>query len=301
MANVAHASLTGTELHEPKGADTAGLGTVYVADGAGSGNWNNVGTSAFTGMIADFPAIVAPAGWLEADGSVISTTTYSGLFAVMSVTTSGTRTNGSPIITSIASTTTYKAGYYVFGTGINTGTTILTVDSPTQITLSANATSSGTSSFFVSPWLMDTGTVQLPDLTTVGRFRRSRSSTTKVGDVQVDQNKAHTHTLSGTTNDPGGHVHASTVIDTGHTHTLQNNNNVKTLSAAGGSLAFASGGSQNGDNIEVYTSVASNTTGITLNNVSGGAHTHTVSGTAVSDGGTEGRPLAVVFLTCIKT
>lgn len=37
-----HASLTGADLHEPKGADTATSGTVYVSDGAGSGAWSLV-------------------------------------------------------------------------------------------------------------------------------------------------------------------------------------------------------------------------------------------------------------------
>src|SRR6478735_2803838 len=101
MANVSHASLTGSEVHEPKGITGAALGTVYVSNGAGSGSWSSVGTSAFTGMIADFAAPVAPAGWLELDGSVVSTTTYAGLYGVMSITTSGTRTNGSAIVTSI--------------------------------------------------------------------------------------------------------------------------------------------------------------------------------------------------------
>jgi hypothetical protein len=39
---VAHASLTGANLHEPKGAASASADTVYVADGAGSGSWVKV-------------------------------------------------------------------------------------------------------------------------------------------------------------------------------------------------------------------------------------------------------------------
>lgn len=34
-----HRDLTGDELHEPKGIDTAPAGTVYEADGVGSGEW----------------------------------------------------------------------------------------------------------------------------------------------------------------------------------------------------------------------------------------------------------------------
>ncbi len=36
-----HSSLTEAELHEPKGADTAAINTVYVSNGAGSGSWTN--------------------------------------------------------------------------------------------------------------------------------------------------------------------------------------------------------------------------------------------------------------------
>lgn len=42
MANVAHSTLTGSDLHEPKGIAAANSGDVYVADGAGSGTMTNV-------------------------------------------------------------------------------------------------------------------------------------------------------------------------------------------------------------------------------------------------------------------
>lgn len=34
-----HRLLTGNQLHEPKGVESASPGTVYVADGSGSGQW----------------------------------------------------------------------------------------------------------------------------------------------------------------------------------------------------------------------------------------------------------------------
>jgi hypothetical protein len=40
MATTVHSTLTGADLHEPKGAATALVGEVYVADGAGSGVWS---------------------------------------------------------------------------------------------------------------------------------------------------------------------------------------------------------------------------------------------------------------------
>lgn len=45
MADQLHSSLTGSELHEPKGADTASANTVYFADGSGSGSWSSISKS----------------------------------------------------------------------------------------------------------------------------------------------------------------------------------------------------------------------------------------------------------------
>lgn len=39
MANVAHSTLTGSDLHEPKGVAAAAANKVYVSDGVGSGAW----------------------------------------------------------------------------------------------------------------------------------------------------------------------------------------------------------------------------------------------------------------------
>ncbi len=47
-----HSSLSGAELHEPKGVDTAPINTVYVANGAGSGSWTNTfGTAQSTSTL----------------------------------------------------------------------------------------------------------------------------------------------------------------------------------------------------------------------------------------------------------
>ena len=37
-----HKDLTGAELHEPKGVETALSGQVYIADGNGSGSWTTL-------------------------------------------------------------------------------------------------------------------------------------------------------------------------------------------------------------------------------------------------------------------
>lgn len=45
MADVEHSQLPDELLHEPKGASTAAAGTVYVADGAGSGSFTKLPTT----------------------------------------------------------------------------------------------------------------------------------------------------------------------------------------------------------------------------------------------------------------
>lgn len=57
---------------------------------------------------------------------------------------SGTRTSGSAVITGMSDTSVFTVGENVTGSGIPSSTTVSSIDSGTQITLSNNATSSGT-------------------------------------------------------------------------------------------------------------------------------------------------------------
>ena len=59
MANVEHSSLTGSALHEPKGVSTAGSGTIYLADGAGSGSWESSHAFASLGSSTTSSAVVS--------------------------------------------------------------------------------------------------------------------------------------------------------------------------------------------------------------------------------------------------
>ena len=94
---------------------------VYVQDGATVGS-NSTGTPALDiGDTSNWPIIAG----------------------------NGTRTNASAVITGLVSTADLAPGMFVRGTGIPNGTKILTVDSGSQITLTANATSSGTSTVTV--------------------------------------------------------------------------------------------------------------------------------------------------------
>jgi len=52
MATTQHSTLTGADLHEPKGAASAAAGRVYVADGAASGAWTAL-QDIYSGFIND--------------------------------------------------------------------------------------------------------------------------------------------------------------------------------------------------------------------------------------------------------
>lgn len=64
-----HRNLTGADLHEPKGADTALSGQVYVSNGVGSGSWTDASSiitnSAFTtGDYKLTGKVTADSGWI---------------------------------------------------------------------------------------------------------------------------------------------------------------------------------------------------------------------------------------------
>lgn len=259
-------------------------------------------------MIADFYVPVAPTGWLECDGSSVSTTTYAALFAALTIQQSGSRGSGLPQVTSLSSTANMKVGYYVAGAGIPSGAKILTVDSSTQITLDANASSSGTNTVYVSPCAMAAGTtpstVTLPNATTSGRYRRSRTSSTAIGVVQTDSINAHLHAVSLTSGtESAAHSHSGTTDgqNADHTHTV----NVSVDGRVSGAAAGSSGG-----NIWFGSGSGGSTFGFTgdhQHSFSTGSesanHTHSVSGNTANNtgAGTETRPLTIVCMTCIKT
>ncbi len=71
-----------------------------------------------------------------------STVQYRFNAAILS--TTGDTVNGSPVVTNIPDTSTLSTLWQVTGPGINTNVNILSVDSPTQITLDQPSTATGT-------------------------------------------------------------------------------------------------------------------------------------------------------------
>jgi hypothetical protein len=83
---------------------------------------------------------------LCANGHIYQVTTLgvvTDIYAVSAVTLTGTITGGQPTITSLPSTSALFVGETVTGLFIPAGAKILTIDSSTQVTMSVNATGSG--------------------------------------------------------------------------------------------------------------------------------------------------------------
>lgn len=76
MANILHSTLTGNELHESKGVATAAEGTVYAANGTGSGVWSHTinNTHGQMCIIANTTAKALTGGVLTSDASYVKMT-----------------------------------------------------------------------------------------------------------------------------------------------------------------------------------------------------------------------------------
>lgn len=297
MADVLHNTLTAADLHEPKGIAAATQGQVYVADGSGSGIWTSFSFTTPPGMIAPFMTPVAPFGWLELNGAVLNTTTYPALTSALTLVHEGTRVSGQAVITALSSTSNLRVGYYAFGVGIASGTKILSIDSSSQITLSANASSTGTADITFSPWLLGLGTITLPDLTDRGYFLRSRSLNKDVGLFENDDVKPHNHTASGSTSiaNAGSHQHSISIYDPGHSHGF-----FASIGTAG--IAVSAGGV----NIGLPATSSStnlNYTGISASALTSGDHSHsaTTSVSVNNSSGNETRPYSMSVMYCVKT
>ncbi len=91
MVNTNHRELSGAALHEPKGVASATIGQVYVADGAGSGDWSN--NNVPTGGFIYWSTSSVPTGYLHCNGASKSTTTFATLFGVIGYTYGGSGAN----------------------------------------------------------------------------------------------------------------------------------------------------------------------------------------------------------------
>lgn len=130
---------------------TTAAGDVAEAIYLGSSNWRVVNYQRADGTSLVQPAVpvgtvlwgdwsAPPAKYVLAYGQALSRATYPDYLAAVTLAQNGTRTSGSPTLTSVSDTSRFGAGMPIEGTGIPAGTTILSVTSST-ITMSQNASS----------------------------------------------------------------------------------------------------------------------------------------------------------------
>lgn len=139
----------GTALNLPVGGDTvvsAGDRMIVVCLGPNSYTvlaHIAAGSSPVepAGVVKEYSGIVLPAGYLWADGSMVSRSTFATLFAAISKQTTGSLVSGNATITSVASTTGIAAGMPMSGPGIQSGALVKSFTSNSiTMTLAANGT-----------------------------------------------------------------------------------------------------------------------------------------------------------------
>lgn len=151
-----------------------------------------------------------PPGWLVCDASAINRVTYSALFNRICINQNGTTTNASASITGLADTSKMAVGMPISGTGIPAAATIASIVSGTAITISANATASGTVALCVAPWGVGDGsqTFNVPDFRGEGirgfDAGRGIDAGRRFGSWQAAAIAAHTHTMWNYSDGSGG-------------------------------------------------------------------------------------------------
>lgn len=128
--------VTSTALYQQDGTNLGTLTGTSVGNGF---NRNQMLVDAIIGGLGVVAFVTTNGG--SGAGSGIGWFLYSDATSTTFPTFVGNRTAGSPIIPGIASTTGIYKGQAISGTGIPADTRVLSVDSATQITMTANATS----------------------------------------------------------------------------------------------------------------------------------------------------------------
>jgi hypothetical protein len=159
------APLSHTQLSSTISDSTAAGRALLVAADATAQN-ALLGTTSLgfvSGNIKATAGLVLEAGWYYCDGSNKNRVTDAALFNAITIQQNGVTTSGSPVITGLTDTanggnTPMSPGMLLSGIGIPASTWIASVDSATQVTLSANATISATTLLVFAPYGNGDGT-----------------------------------------------------------------------------------------------------------------------------------------------
>ncbi len=103
--------------------------------------------------------------WTDAQGNIhrsAPSVPVSYTITTAPVSFTANRTSGSAVLASVSSLTGLQVGQAISGTGIPASTYILSIDSPTQITMSANATSGTSTATTITPVTLSSLVVKIP-------------------------------------------------------------------------------------------------------------------------------------------
>jgi len=285
----------GASLIIPGGnSRTPEVGEVWLTKYEGGGTWRVINIAPASGSpIAAAPvgtiwatrAFAAPSGWLFANGAAVSRATYANLFATICISQVGARTGGNGIISGLASTANLAPGMPVGGTGIGAAAVVSSIDSGSQIHVSVNSTSTGTSTVDVCPDGIGDGstTFNLPD--TMGRTLAGVDGMGGVGLTNRMSGCAHSATLSSPCGSQSVTIAQNQLpnVAPAASGTITNNNvsvpnvdpwghMVSTVTGGISSFAFGSTGSTLFvHNMSAETSpTVPNAVGVTVNSINGG-------------------------------
>jgi len=270
MANVLHKNLTGSDLHEPKGAASANDLEVYVANGSGSGAWSILVP---VGIISDYAGSTEPTGWLFCDGDTIGNATSGG--------------------TARANADTVTLFTLLWNSFANTELPIQDSSGVASTRGASAAADYAANKRMPLPDLRGRVTAGWDNKNNVSRLEALVTDGT-LGDVGGAETvtlaeanlPAHTHSFSATTSSNGSHTHgpgtlAGTTTTNGqhsHTYNRSNDNNAQ---ASSGTQRNVGGTTDDTGDDGAHSHTITVSSGVTA---SDGAHTHTVSGTSGSTG-----------------
>lgn len=288
------------------------------------------------GAIQAFACRLPPSGWLVADGSAVSRSTFDALFAVLVQSSVATMTIASPCVVSwtnhtlrandpVRFTTTgalptgITAGqtYYVSSSGL-TANTFQVSATPAGSVVNTSGSQSGVHTATCAPWGIGDGvtTFNLPDLRSMflRGFDAGRGIDTGrgFGTTQQDAFEAHNHT--GSTGTAGSHTHTGTSgLGGAHQHftlkdtyggpagfvSVTNTSYVKsyTWDSFPADASASLGRSDVAADIGLTSLSSEHQHAITMDTVA--AHSHTL--TLDNSGDVETRPVNATVTYCIKT
>ena len=133
-----------------------------------------------TGMYGDFATPILPAGWLLADGSAQSRTTFATLFNAIAYTSVAATTTNTSTSVVVPNSVLFQIGWFVGGSNVTCNSTISSIPDGTHIVISNAAGASGATTLTIGPHPQGdcSTTFNLPDLR--GRFTAGVDGSTNI-------------------------------------------------------------------------------------------------------------------------